>query len=778
MLLHTVRLVPREAFLQLPTRQREVLTRGELVRNRLTQLILLGISSLATIFLFGNSAVFASPLVPYETVGSPFGGFSPTAAVYDALDPDIAIDGADTGYLVYAAEATSGLAGPGPLIRIKLASRSDGDWKYETVASFTPPSYTTSSFSYTTDPHVAVNAAGDVAVTWIQSDSSGIAQIYLSSRSHDSESFTTPTAASNSANVVGSPRIGVTGTDKVYVAWREDSAGDEIYYSSGTIGSTTLSSRTALSGAGLTLPTTVELATNETGDFVIGWVQSDAIRTSYFSTASGSRTPAFVSGASETVKDDAFDLAFNDAGRAVVAWTAEDGSGNDIPRYSYRESSASSSTWSTPTNLSTSGLSATATSGGVDATGNMNLAWIESRSPSDFRIVAKEFSGGGATSWSDSSVQTLSAGGGALQKPSINLAVNDAGDSILTWDTNLAAASTVFVSDRKLGGEYSACSAIEMTAAYASAIDSSGSALFANQLYDPATPSFPQESLNCGASFTGLYASLLASPDIDSQTSVGATAYDVGAPTISSIVGSSSLTTSETAAFVVSATDAWSDQTEVTWTFDDGSSETGDGATHSFASPGNYTITATATDSVGNRSSATLPVTVSDIAPTGGGDESTSLETSAAPSADAPGDSSTGQDTPGAGDAAPVLPATTDTTTPVGTSTEALTVSGFKLSPKTVRRSRKSRARFSYSVSAKAKASIKITRICKKKSCGKSAVVGTVTKSSASGKNKVTLPTRLHGKRIKSGSYRATIIATDSKGRQSKARSLRFRVKR
>jgi hypothetical protein len=78
-------------------------------------------------------------------------------------------------------------------------------------------------------------------------------------------------------------------------------------------------------------------------------------------------------------------------------------------------------------------------------------------------------------------------------------------------------------------------------------------------------------------------------------------------------------TTGAAVAVSVAPVDAFSALGTTTWDFGDGSlTETGDSASHTYSAAGTYTVTATATDALGQASTATRTVVVSGSTPSGG----------------------------------------------------------------------------------------------------------------------------------------------------------------
>jgi PKD repeat protein len=91
---------------------------------------------------------------------------------------------------------------------------------------------------------------------------------------------------------------------------------------------------------------------------------------------------------------------------------------------------------------------------------------------------------------------------------------------------------------------------------------------------------------------------------------IEAAAYDAGAPALGGLtLPDVQVETGQTVTLSVSASDAWS-AFSFAWDLGDGATATGSSVTHAYAAPGAYPVTVTATDAVGNASSARGVVTV------------------------------------------------------------------------------------------------------------------------------------------------------------------------
>ncbi len=85
--------------------------------------------------------------------------------------------------------------------------------------------------------------------------------------------------------------------------------------------------------------------------------------------------------------------------------------------------------------------------------------------------------------------------------------------------------------------------------------------------------------------------------------------YDTAGPALTPNVPTTA-TAGFPASFSATASDLFSAVASTTWSFGDGTSGTGGALTHTYAKPGTYTVTVTATDAVGNATSASLQITV------------------------------------------------------------------------------------------------------------------------------------------------------------------------
>ena len=173
--------------------------------------------------------------------------------------------------------------------------------------------------------------------------------------------------------------------------------------------------------------------------------------------------------------------------------------------------------------------------------------------------------------------------------------------------------------------------------------------------------------------------------------------------------------------FSVNPVDGWADITSVEWEVDAGVKKTGNQVTHTYATPGERTVTVTVTDALGNAATAGGPIQVTAATP---------------PDATAP------------------------------------KLTALSMLKKKSKRGKKNAFRFTLSETARVE--IKVKRVSKGK--GKRAQGKIVKKQLAAGKRRVAFRGKIGKRKLKPARYRATIVAIDGAGNRSKARNLGFRI--
>jgi hypothetical protein len=233
---------------------------------------------------------------------------------------------------------------------------------------------------------------------------------------------------------------------------------------------------------------------------------------------------------------------------------------------------------------------------------------------------------------------------------------------------------------------------------------------------------------------------------------VRAAGFDAAGPRLGGVTIPATGTIGAPLAFsATAAPDTWSNPVSIGWDFGDGTTASGGQVSHAFGTGGRFTVSVTATDAVGNKSSNTGTVSI--------------------PAASGPGGGGGG----GGGGASP------DRTAP--------TVSGLAVSPTrfavaasttVLSRAKKKRAHrgttISFKLSEAADGVFTITG--KKPKHGKAKRFTIKLGGLKKGKLKLSFSGRVSGKALKPGSYTVTVVATDKAGNHSKPARAKFTIVR
>jgi hypothetical protein len=247
-------------------------------------------------------------------------------------------------------------------------------------------------------------------------------------------------------------------------------------------------------------------------------------------------------------------------------------------------------------------------------------------------------------------------------------------------------------------------------------------------------------------------------PDIDARLAAGGTSavelvdrnqvfqvafYDETPPELRDVAVPATGTAGQALAMSATPFDALTFADAPFWDFGDGGTASGPSASHAYAAPGTYTVTVETMDDSGNETIITRPVVVS------------------APGADVP-------------------PPPPPPPPPPAKRAEPVTVTGVRISPKTI--SRKRGGSFAYTLSASAKVTVVVARAAckpskaKKKAlpCARFATVRTLTAKGRAGANSLRLKV---SRAMKPGAYRATVGARAPDGRTAVPVSVRFTIR-
>lgn len=277
------------------------------------------------------------------------------------------------------------------------------------------------------DPRIAVDGSGNAVAVWLRfdADSNNIAQ---SSWSDDGgASWSVPVNLSQPGEWASNVSVVLDGSGIAHAIWsRYDGNNARVQYAqsvdAGASWSTPINLSTA--GADASRP---QIAADGSGSLVAVWRGSDGsndIIQSSRSTNSGASWSTQVDLSVSGENADSPRVAFSGAGIAVAVWLRSDGS-NQITQAS--RSTNGGASWSTPADLSVSGVDSTLAKIAFDGSGNALAVWLLDPFGESTVQSSRLLSGG--VSWS--TPVTLSTSGNSAATPQV--AVGESGNAVAIW---------------------------------------------------------------------------------------------------------------------------------------------------------------------------------------------------------------------------------------------------------------------------------------------------------------------------------------------------------
>jgi hypothetical protein len=466
-------------------------------------------------------------------------------------------------------------------------------------------------------PQVAVDPQGDAVAVWARSNGSDL--IIGSAERPAGGTWSAPVELSAPGEEAHGAQVALDAGGDAVAVWERSNGSNVVVESAERPAGGTWSAPVELSAPGEEA-TNPELAVDPRGDAVAVWQRTEGAHNVI---VRGAERPAGGSWSAPTnitaPGEEAFhpQVAIDSQGDAVAVWVRADEAIESAVR-------PAGGSWSAPSELTAAGGSENNPQVGIDSTGDAVAVW-EGFDGTNFFVEGAERPAGGA--WS--AAGPLSAPGESAFAP--QLAVDPKGDAVAAWSHSNEVIRTA---ERPAGGTWSAPVDLSPTGGEVFtpqvAVDPQGDAVAAwegvegpDVIIQGATrPAGGAWSTPSGLSATGDNASsprIAVDPFGDAVTvwvrseTVQAAAYDAAGPQLR---GLSIPTTGQAVAapvdFSVSPFDVWSPLGTTSWTFGDGTGATGDAVGHTYESKGTFTVTVTATDALGNTSTATGTV---DIAP-------------------------------------------------------------------------------------------------------------------------------------------------------------------
>jgi hypothetical protein len=419
------------------------------------------------------------------------------------------------------------------------------------------------------EPQVAVDSGGDAVAVWKRYD--GTNQIIEAASRPAGGSWQAPVDLSATGQNASEPQVAVDPSGDAVAVWKGSDGTNQIIEAASrpTGGSWQAPVDISAIGQNASEP---QVTVDPDGDGVAVWKGSDGanfIVEAASRPAGGSwQAPAAISAAGRNAIEP--QVAVDPAGDAKAVWDLYDGA-NYIVEAASRPAGGDS--WQAPVDLSATGQNALEPQVAVDPGGDAVAVW-ERYDGADYIVQASTSPAGG--SW-QAPVDLSATGQNALEP---QVAVDPDGDAVAVWedetDSNAEAAS------RPSGGSWQAPAAISAghdARAPRVAVDPAGDALAVWEGYD-------------------------------SGHIVQSAAYDATGPQLRSLSIPAAGTVGQPLAFSASPFDVWSAIGPVSWNFGDGAETGGAAVSHTYTAPGNYTVTLSAADSLGNLSSATGQVSI------------------------------------------------------------------------------------------------------------------------------------------------------------------------
>jgi hypothetical protein len=516
------------------------------------------------------------------------------------------------------------------------ASASAAGWLQSTLASGPGENRSESH-----EPDVAVAPNGNTTVVWSDEvNPSGITvRRRIQSRTYFADGSVGPIRTlSNNAEIAGEPRIDVDGASVATVVWSEGtfSAAQVMFLRLDPSGVPT----------GIPQPLSPDgddafnlgLDVNSSGEALVSWANGDAGQAQFIRIAAngtpGSVTNLSVIGGADSLQSGG-GISIDDEGRGFAGWSEFDGDvtcchyivqGRTInPNDSLDPIRLLSDDTGFPDDLQSL----------IDSQGKGTAVWYaqETADPFTFLVYENQIDASGTAG----STQVVSDED--FQSISPNAAVGPDDAVTISWQESNSPADNLRTRQISASGALSSTMPTVISGSFdpmelafapsgtglvtyttfpgstgqvaAHPIDSTGAPIGSEALLTPDDGKNGEEVVVAlGPDGSGMAAWERPNPEFtsDDYYQVEGAYFDGTPPSLSAVIPGGG-TSGESVVMAASATDR--SQVSFSWSFGDGASGSGDIVQHSYASPGTYAVTVTATDAAGNASTAQGQVKIS-----------------------------------------------------------------------------------------------------------------------------------------------------------------------
>jgi hypothetical protein len=423
------------------------------------------------------------------------------------------------------------------------------------------------------DPQLRVGAGGQAIAVWRRYDGSDY-RIQAAERA-PSGSWSPPVDLSAPGESAEEPEIAVGPQGTAVAVWQRSNGTNTIVQAAVRPPGGPWGAAADLSSSGddASEPTVAVLAN---GEAIALWRRFDGSENLIEGSAcqvggTWSTTPVALSAPGQNAADP--QVASGGGATAVAVWQRFNGANEVIQSTARGEEGA----WTTPIDLSSPGQNAAEPDLAARSDGTAVAAWQRSNG-ADTVVESTSRSPGGA--WD--APGALSAVGQNAQEPAVALSSN--GSAFAVWRRSNGVNTIVQGSVRASGGAWSLAASLSVIGFNASepqvAADSEGNGVAVWQRFDGA------------------------------NTIVQSSGFDGAGPRLLGLSITAAGTIQQPLSFAVSPFDVWSPVTAVQWSFGDGEGALGTTVSHAYLQPGSYQVAVTATDGVGNASTASAVVTI------------------------------------------------------------------------------------------------------------------------------------------------------------------------
>jgi len=422
-------------------------------------------------------------------------------------------------------------------------------------------------------PQIAVDPHGNAVAVWLRF--SGTHEVVQSAaRPAASGVWQAPVDVSVTGADATSPQVAVDPHGNAVAVWTHSNGPNLIVQGSvRPVGSGVWQTPVDLSAAGAN-GLTPRIAVDQQGNAVAVWIRNEVVEGAVRPAASGlwQEPVDLVAGGNPLSPQ----VAVDPKGNAVAVWERSNGS-NYIIQGSAR--TAASGLWQAPVDLSSAGQDGGGARVALDSQGNAVAVWKRSNGANT--IVEGAVRAAGSGPWQ--TPVDLSVAGGDAQEAAI--ALDPQGNAIAVWrrynGTNDIVQSAVRPA---ASGVWQA--PVDLSAASQSA-------------FGPQVAADPQGN-----------AAAIWYRNSGANTIIQGAGYDAAGPLLNGLSIPTAGTAGQPLSFSVSPFDVWSAIGTTSWAFGDGTSATGSGVTHSYASAGSYHLTLTSADVLGNATSTPATITI------------------------------------------------------------------------------------------------------------------------------------------------------------------------